>query len=105
MGRRKSAQHDKAGKDGGVEKVGEVSKNKAYLVLLFLKGEKKIDVTNNNLTGLTLISSKISEHMIKQKICEHVEKEEAITRNWNRYTKTSHARLTSFPFMIGVPWC
>lgn len=84
----------------GVGEMVRVSENKAPLVPIFLKGEKKA-VTNHNLLSLTSIPSKISEHSVKQ-ICEHFKKEEAVTRSWHSFVRTSHARVTSFPFIMGV---
>lgn len=45
--------------DRGVGVVVRVSRNKAPLVPIFLKGEKKVAATNNNLRNLTSIENQI----------------------------------------------
>lgn len=43
----------------GVEVVVRMSRNEAPLVPVFLKGEKKVAATNNNLRNLTSIPSQV----------------------------------------------
>lgn len=81
----------------GVGEVVRVNRNKAPLIPIFLKEEKKVAMTNS-LSSLTSVPSQISEHIIRQ-ICEHYEMEEMITRSWHSFT-TSHAGLNSFPFLM-----
>lgn len=85
----------------GVGETRAVGENKAPPVAIFLKGQKKVAVTNNNPTSLTSIPSQISEHSITQ-ICEHFQEEDTITRSWQSFLRTSHARRTAFPFMMGL---
>lgn len=53
-------------------------KKKTHLVAIFLKGKKKTNVMYNNLSDLTSVSSKISQHIIEQRIWRFVQ----ICRGW-----------------------